>query len=371
MSLETDLARTFAEHEHLAPDEERVLAAVRDRTGGRRPAVRPWAVAATVVAMAVVAGGAVAVASADRDAPTQVAGSDAPTPVAGSSSSSPSPVTTTGSATATPAALTMPFDVEWLPEGTVEYLARRTQLGVSAGSGQAVVDGEYLLTVTSASRALDVDVQEMPGGLEGAAFKSGAGADVTIGGRPAVESVHADGPGGYEVYFLGPGGRLTYVNVANSPGTTSPQAGAEELRTTGRRVAESVVLPGTTQLQPDFGVGHVPAGLEIRTFEVAPDDGPTPTTDPTPTGLTRTSYGLGGPSASDTPVAIVGGTLPTGGAPTVPGRPVQGHPTTLADDAGYRTLVVHDVLDGRTIAVSGEVGADELYRIADGLVLPD
>lgn len=358
MTLETDLVHTFAAHEDLAPDADRVLAEVRDRTRNRHTAVRPWAVAATVAVMAGVAAGAVALTSGGHPATGPAAASPGAPATAVSTAS-------TAAAPAGPAALTMPFDIGGLPEGTVSYYARRVQMAAESDSAPAVRDGEYLLNVTSATRSLDVDVQQMPGGVAGFTFKSGPGADVTIAGRQGVESVDAGGPGGYEVYVVGPDGRTVYVNVANSNnGVARPAASADELRADGRRVAASVRIPGTTTLTPEYGVGYVPAGLTLRTFEVAP--GQTATGDPAPG--TRTSYGLGDATTVDDVISIFP-PISEDGAFT-PGRPVQGHATKVKDERGFVSLVVVGALPGNDLLLEGSVPSSELYAVADGLVLP-
>jgi hypothetical protein len=155
------------------------------------------------------------------------------------------------------------------------------------------------------------------------------------------------------------------VNVANSNnGPARPAASADELRVDGRQVAESIRTPGTTALTPDYGVGYVPAGLTLRTFEVAP--ALTPTGEPA--SGTRTSYGLGDATSIGDTISIFPA-LSEDGAFT-PGRPVQGHATKLKDEDGYLTLLVEDAVGGGAISLGGKVAASEIYAVADGLVLP-
>jgi hypothetical protein len=49
---------------------------------------------------------------------------------------------------------------------------------------------------------------------------------------------------------------------------------------------------------------------------------------------------------------------------------VQGHPTRYTDESGYLSLYVLDAVHGQPVRVAGRQPLDELYRIADGLVLP-
>ena len=95
-----------------------------------------------------------------------------------------------------------------------------------------------------------------------------------------MESSHSGGPGGYEVYLTHPDGGSLYVNVAAQAGST---ASAQQLIDAGRRVAENVTFPGTTTVTPAFGLGKLPDGLRMCTFDVEKDG---------PSGP-RTSYSVG------------------------------------------------------------------------------
>jgi hypothetical protein len=188
---------------------------------------------------------------------------------------------------------------------------------------------------------------------------------VTINGRDGVESSNPAGPGGYEVYFIDAAGGLMYVNVSADIGSTVPAA---QLVDMGRRVAENVRFPGSAAVQPSFGVGELPAGLTVRAFDVeAGGDGlPVANGAIGPT----TSYDIGF-TANQLNAAMIGTTSappPSG----TPGRTVQGHPTRYSDDGGgWRSLFVLDAVNGQSVQLSGSLSQDELYRIADGLVLPD
>ncbi|WP_254896735.1 hypothetical protein [Amycolatopsis sp. Hca4] len=254
------------------------------------------------------------------------------------------------------AELPMPFSLRWLPPGEVDYLARRINTGGTAGHpDKPVYGGEYLLTVTSGSRTLLVDVAEMrmmpP---EEASFKSGPGRPVTLAGRAGVESSHSGGPGGYEVYLTHPGGGSLYVNVAAQPGST---ATAQQLTDAGRRVAENVAFPGKTTVTPSFGLGQLPGGLRMCTFDV----------ERGVSGGTQTGYSVG--TCSTTPPIQVH-TGEAGQVRGTAGRPVQRHATRYEDERGYGTLWILKAVQDTPIAVAGAGSQAELYAIAEHLVLP-
>lgn len=374
MDIDQLVSDTFTAHEHLAPTADEILPAVRRRRGRARGTrsrprghARPFAIAASVGVIAAVTAGTVVLAER---------GHDTVNPASRPAAASTSTAGRTTRAGVPP--LTMPFDLGWLPPGAVSYLARRINQGALAGDlGQPVYDGEYLLTVRTADGPLMVDVQQMPGDVGTPLFKCGTGQPVTIAGRPGVEDRNSGGPCGYEVYFTDSLGTTMYVNVAPEPAASGP---ADRLRALGRHVAANVRFPGTSTVTPAFGLGRLPAGLRMVTFEVSGGepasatgrasapvaaDGAVPSGDgSTPT----TSYQLArGPQAN--PVVALG--LAPGSRSGTPGRPVQGHPTTVRDERGYLTLAVRDAVHGQSIKIaSGSVSLGELYGIADHLVLP-
>jgi hypothetical protein len=346
MDIENLIKDTFTAHEHDAPDSDQVLAATRQRLDRKRAVVSPPLAAGAGVVLLVVA--AVAVVALNR--PTH------DNQVATGTSQTSGPAAVAAPAKAAIAELTMPYSLGWLPPGKADYLARRINTGGSAANpDKPVYGGEYMLTVTSGRQVLLVDVQElrmMP--VAQAAFKSGPGQPVTIGGRAGVESSHSGGPGGYELYLTHPNGGSLYVNVAAQPGST---ASAQQLVDAGRRVAENVAFPGTTTVTPAFGLGKLPDGLRMCTFDVE-KGGP---------GGPRTSYSVG-----------TCGTLPpvqvrideAGQVRGTAGKPVQGHATRYVDENGYRTLWILKAVHDAPIAVAGPGAQAELYAIADHLVLP-
>lgn len=343
MNVDTLLKDTFAAREDLAGDPDAVLAAVRERIAHRpSPLGRPIAIAAGVVAIAGVASGAVALSHHDTRSGTasmhQAAGPGhaAPIPAAGST------------------ALTMPYDLGWLPEGSAAYHVRRLNDAEPGQSGRPVFDGEYILTVTASTGTTDIDVQQAPGDLAGARFKSGPGRPVTIDHRSGIEITNPDGS--YELYFDDAAGGLMYLDVRSESG-----GGAAENVATGRRVAANVRFPGTAQVQPSFGIGYFPPGTKVRAFDVE-------------SGLTLGGTVINGPVTqyeiwTRTTLQATVSTASAAG-PGTPGRAVQGHPTRYTDENGYRTLFVLGAVDGKPVQLSGRLPLAELYTIADGLILP-
>lgn len=348
MDIEKLIKDTFAEHEHVVPEHDEVLAATRQRIDRRRTVLsRPLAVAAGVAVLTLAA---VTVVAVNRSGPSQAA---AP----GDEVQATAPVSTAATEPAI-ADLTMPYSLGWLPSGEVDYLGRGINIGSTAESPDVpLYGGEYLLTVTVDGQVLTVDVHQlrmMP--VDEAAFKSGPGSPVTINGQRGVESANSDGPGGYELYVTHPDGGSMYVGVAAQHGSTAP---AQQLVDIGRRIAQNIRFPGTTTVTPAFGLRDLPEGMRICAFNV---DKPVGGSEP------NTRYALG--ECSTTPPIKVNTAVP--GAPRgIPGRPVQGRETRYSDESGYRVLSVLDAVGGEPVIVAGSVPPADLYDIADRLVLPD
>jgi hypothetical protein len=262
--------------------------------------------------------------------------------------------------------LKMPYSLGWLPPGSADYQARRINIGSATADPESLplYGGEYMLTVTDKGQVLEVDVQQFRMmDVDEAAFKSGPGTPVTIDGRRGVESSVSDGAGGYELYVAHPEGGSMYVNVAAQPGST---ARPQQLVGIGRRIAENIQFPGTTTVTPTFGLRDLPSGMRICAFDVEGGFSKIPGRPADDSELT-TSYSLG-TCATMPPVNVATAvTEPTGR----PGRPVQGHATRYTDEGGgYRTLWVLDAVDGAAVMTAGRVSLDELYDVADSLVLP-
>jgi hypothetical protein len=337
MNIETLIKETFADHEHIAPDGDTVLAAARQRIDRRRAVLsRPLAVAAGVVALTLVA---VTVVALNRPG----------SPAAGKAEVAGPP--STGSAAPAIADLRMPFSLGWLPPGSVTRIARRINIGsATADSDKPLYGGEYVLTVRSKGQAIDIDVQQLKMvTVDEAMFKSGPGQPVTVNGQRGVESSNSGGAGGYELYVAQRGGGSMYVNVAGSPDSTAP---AQRLIDVGRRVAQNIRFPGKTTVTPAFGLRDLPSGMRICAFDVE---------------STGTGYDLGACSAMPT---VHVGTNISSNSPGTPGRPVQGHATRYTNDGGYRMLRVLDAVDGAPVTVAGRVALSDLYAVASRLVLP-
>ena len=348
MDIENLLKDTFAEHEHVVADPERVLAATRQRIDRRRAVLsRPIAVAAGVVVLTLAAVTVVALNRASDDIQVAAPGGE-------SQASSTAPVPGV-------ADLTMPFDLGWLPPGDVDYLARRTNIGgTSANPDTPLYGGEYMITVKAGGQVLNIDVQHMGGTTpDEASFKSGPGNPVTINGQSGVESANPDHPAGYELYVTHPGGGSMYVGVSPEHGSTVP---AQQLVDIGHQVAQNIRFPGTSTVAPAFGLGELPSGLRMCAFDVERGF------DASATPNSNTSYELG---TCDVMPTIHVNIAPDGKSEGTPGDPVQGHATSHVDENGYLRLFVADAVNGAPVVVAGKVPLTELYDIANRLVLPN
>lgn len=346
MDIERLITETLIAHEPVAPDSNAVFAAVRRRIDRRRVALsRPVAAAAGVAALMV--------------ATATVMALNPPGPTANDNVQAATSVTA-ATAPATPpiADLLMPYSLDWLPPGSVDYVARRTTAGATSNEPDAtpLYGGEYMLNVTADGHVLKVGVQQMTATVDQAAFKTGPGNPVTINGQRGIESANSDTPGGYALYVAHPDGGSMFVHVTAEPAGTVP---TRQLIDIGRRIAQNIRFPGTTTVTPTFGLRDLPNGMRVCTFSVALGR----------RGELTTHYSLGTCTTVLPRVSVSTGTTrdPSTGTP---GRPVQGHATRNADDNGYRTLWVLDAVNGDVITLTGGVPLTELYEIANRLVLP-
>jgi hypothetical protein len=332
MTADHVLARTFAEHEHLAPDADATLAGITDRLNRPR---RTGPVLAAAAAAAVVVVGATVVLHHDP-APVQAAARPA------------------APATAPPAAVppaaapqSVSLAAAWLPAGTV------TPGMLSSGYGTDV----RLYDVADADGG-STDVLLTAGAGAGEDAKFGSPRSTTIGGRPAREwSV----PGRYTVVVREPGGRDARVDVSSYGRGGVTARPAATVATLGRQVAAHLRLDRPQPLRPAFRLGYAPAGLPVRAVTVDP--------------LSGTAYELAPARATAGHATLVVQTMPTGAAinakgtaPTTPGTPVQGHPTIVEQTGNGPTLLVRDLRPGTSIRLSPDQtrGPDlaTLYRIA-------
>lgn len=319
-----------------------VLATARQRAGRGRTVSRPLAVAAGVAALSLAA---VTVVVLNRPADDNA---HAATPAGDVS----------GPAAPAIADLSMPFSLEWLPPGEVDYQARRITDGGSRDKPD--YGGEYMLTVTAGGQVLDIDVRQLRMlSVDKATVRSSPGNPVTIGGQRGIESSHSDGPGGYELYVARPEGGAMYLRVSVEYGSTVPP---QQLVDNGRRIAANIRVPGTTTVTPSFGLRDLPDGMRVCTFDV---ENPL---DPSPLGsASSTSYALG-TCATRPPILV--NTTNANGPTGDPGEPVQGHQTRNVDENGYHRLWILDAVNDAPILVSGAVPLTDLYDIANRLVLP-
>ena len=131
---------------------------------------------------------------------------------------------------------------------------------------------------------------------------------------------------------------------------------------TGGRSLSSSCASARRRRRKSLGLGTLPDGLDITSFDIGGSG-----SGGTSQG-NRTTYTVGVPSD---PMRINLAQGSVSGEPGAhPGRDVQGHPTELAGGNGWRTLTVQDAVDGDPVLLSGDVTFDELYAIADALVLP-
>ncbi|MFE9748992.1 hypothetical protein ACFYOT_29140 [Saccharothrix saharensis] len=348
--VEKLVADTFAAHEHVVPDGDAVLAAARARIDrGRAVLSRPFAVAAGVVALTLVAVTVVALHRPGSSDPAHDTAHDA-------AATSGDVRVTANPPEPTVADLPMPFSLGWLPPGRVEHVARRINTGAAANApDEPLYGGEHMLTVTTGDQVLLVDVQQFRmTEVDEAAFKSGRGNPVTVNGRPGVENSSPDS--GYELYVSHPEGGSVYVHVSDRPGGTVP---APQLADIGRRIAQHLRFPGTATVTPAFGLRDLPPGLRMCAFAVE---------GASPSRAGSTSYSLGTCTTTVPPVVVTTAAtdVPTG----VTGEPVQGRATRHAEENGYRRLWVLDAVAGTPVRIAGRVPLTDLYDIAHRLVLP-
>jgi hypothetical protein len=129
-----------------------------------------------------------------------------------------------------------------------------------------------------------------------------------------------------------------------------------------RRIAENIRFPGAATVTPSFGLGALPDGMRVCTFDVEKPF------DPSPLGsASSTGYQLG---TCDTLPRIIVSTTNANGPRGNPGEPVQGHQTRYVDENGYRSLWILDAVNDAPILVAGSLPPTDLYDIANHLILP-
>lgn len=342
MNAEEILARTFADHESLAPDVEATLAGIHDRLPHRRRSITVLAAAAVVVLI---------VASFSV--------------LAGWQRPDPGPPASPATLTAAPEAEEMvSLDTTWLPSGT----ARSTRVQRYYGTQ------EHTYIVTGADRVpITVDLVLRPGSD---LTPAGSGPppvelgyrqrDLRITGRPAREWENDTGhqDTSYTAVVRLTDKQVTDVGVSVPLGKEGRGAA---LAVIGRRVAASLRLDRPQPIDPAYRPGYVPTGFRVSAVGRV--------------DVLGTFWALTTPGAVPDGAAVTiqdvprGGASPasSGGAPpasAVAGQPVQGRPSKVVTDGATVTLWIEGLRPGLTIVISSTHAAvplAELYKIADGI----
>lgn len=319
MNADQILSRTFAEHEHLTPDPEAVLAGVHDR----RRRVLPVAVAAVTVA-AVAVGASLLV---------------------GRGPAAPAPAVSRPPATTAPAVPdTLSVAPGWLPAGKVYPVTQANSYGQQSRTYDIV---------TPDGAGMNVTIGLRPGTELPTENEHGTPRDVTIGGRPAREWSVAQ-------YYTGavrvPGDRIATVDVDDHDFDNSGPRPAAEVAGIGRRVLAGLRLDRPEPMDTTFRLTYVPAGLAVRAVS---------------TYGNTTRYELNRPDSSERDPGTVTVEQEAVGPPAppsrTPGRPVQGRPSWVQDAGIGQQLVVTGPRPGLSVALGPGAPLPELYRMADGI----
>ncbi len=354
MKTDEILHQTFSSHEHLTPDADLTLDAIRHRVRTRH---RSRAAIAGVVAVVVaVAVGASFLPRAHDAAPSKqesrsVAPAKKPTAPKLHPVKAPDYVTVAAG---------------WLPPG------KSSQVLIGNGFGQQTRG----YNVTSGGQSTYVLIGIQPGRALPTSNKRGTPNDLTIGERPAREWSVDDW---YYLAITLPGGRIATVDIEGGHNQGKGGDGsAAALAAIGRNVGAHLELNRHDPIKSGFALSYVPPGLAVQS--VSSDD------------QNGTSYTIAPANAhwSDqmpmyATVNEVRGTaaeIPAAGGPPSPqkgvppmkaGRPVQGHHTFVIAGSNTPMLWIDNVRPSVSISITGGPGVTtlaEVYRIADGLILP-
>lgn len=354
MKTDEILHQTFAAHEHLTPDADLTLDGITHRVRNRR---RSQAAIAGVVAVVVaVAVGATLLPRAhNAGAPTQetrsVAPAKKPSPPRLHPVKAPDYVTIAAGR---------------LPAG------KATQVLIANGFGQQVRG----YNVVSGGQTTYVLIGVQPGQALPTSNKRGTPQDLTIGGRSAREWSVDDW---YYLAITLPGGQIATVDIEGGRNQGKGGDGsAATLATIGRNVALHLEVNRHDPIKSSFALSYVPPGLAVGSVSRDDQNGTTYTIAPANAHwsdqmpMYATVNEVRG-AAPGIPAAGNPRSLQKGMPPVSAGRPVQGHRSYVVTGIDVPTLWIDNVRPGVSISITGGPGVTtlaEVYRIADGLILP-
>ncbi len=350
MKTDEILQQTFASHEHMTPDADLALDGIRHRVRTRRRSRA--AVASVVVAVIAVAVGATFLpgnhhSATPEQTPRSVAPAKKPSPA------KPHPV---------PAPDHVTIAAGWLPAG------KATQVLIDNGFGRQlrgynVISGgqtTYLLIGSQPGPALPTD------------YKRGIPNDLTIGGRPAREWSVDDW---YYLAFVTPTGEVATVDIESGQGRGG-DGSAAALAAMGHQVAMHLKLNRQDPIEPGFALSYLPAGIVVSDVWRDQQSGTRYTLTPTGARWADTMPEYANVSVvaqSWHDQAAQGAGSHKSSPPSTPGRPVQGHRSYVFTGDDVPMLWIDSVRPDLSIEITGGPGVTtlaEVYRIADGLILP-
>jgi hypothetical protein len=342
------LRRTFAAHEHMAPDAELALDGIQHGVRTRRRSRA--AVAGAVVTVAAVVVGASFLSSAAKH-PAQAPAGKAPGPAPARAR------------TAAPAPDFVTIAAGWLPSGAVQ------QTLLSNSFGQQVRG----YNVTSGATSVYVLVGIEPRTASPIDHKRGTPREFSVNGRQATEWSVDDW---YDATIVLSDGQEATVEIAGGANQGKGGDGsAAALAAIGRRVAAHLELQRHDSINPSFALSYVPRGLVVRAVSRDAQNGTSYTVAGAGAHWSETmpNYATVSESRESTQPQRGSGTKkgdPLAGS--THGRAVQGHRTLVSASGEVPTLWVTGVRPGVSIVLNGGPGVTslaELYRIADGLIL--
>jgi hypothetical protein len=330
------LRDTFAAHEHLGPDAELAFDGIRRRIRTRRRSRAAVAGAvATVAAIAV--GSAVLASSGGHRATPGIP------PVSRSVSALPHQP-------ASPTEVT--FKPGWLPAGSVE-----TSTTNESGQQFRVYGASIGGTTVRLTISLGHGPMQLKGGVH----------DFSLGGHPAREV--GDG-GAYLLDVTEPGGQLMQVQLI----AIRKSGDAAALAAAGRHVASEIRFGRHDPIKHRYSLSYIPAALAISCMNW---NGPYPGTGTSCTLARPGARVCGGGGIfiheERVPWTMYKQQAANWGAGMShrPGRAVQGHPTYVSSRGNNAQLWIDGALPDASIALDADgYGLADLYKIADGLILP-